>query len=115
MPERQRIAVTSASYAEVGNQFWEPGDEAAFFASYFDLLFALNCLPHPGEKRLVYWVAERCTQVPVQMAEQVQRILHAGATANPVLLAHLHALLDNLDDLLRALGWEGMLAPERSK
>ena len=37
---------------------------AEFLASYFNVIFALNSLTHPGEKRLVQLCKERCKVLP---------------------------------------------------
>lgn len=72
---------------------------AALLASYFDILFAVNRLPHPGEKRLLHIAATRCRRVPVAMVEQVATLL---ATAHSQgVLAAAEALVDGLDCLLR--------------
>lgn len=43
-----------------------------FFASYFDLLFALNEQLHPGEKRLLQYAKERCTHLPKDFEMNIQ-------------------------------------------
>jgi hypothetical protein len=71
---------------------------AAFLASYFDVLFALNRLPHPGEKRLLEMVAARCPHAPPRFAEEVQALLATVADGDPI--PPLAALCDGLDRLL---------------
>lgn len=74
---------------------------AALLASYFDILFALNEQPHPGEKRLVAHVQARCPKRPAGFEQQIADLLNAAAPANHAqLLSCAHALLDSLDLLL---------------
>src|SRR5215211_1124425 len=54
----------------------------ALLASYFDVLFAANELPHPGEKRLLQLSARHCSKIPTDME------------------SHINALLERLDGLL---------------
>jgi hypothetical protein len=72
----------------------------ALLASYFDVLFALNELPHPGEKRLVPYVMAHCDQRPADFDRRLHGLLAAAQT--PAVLGHLDPLLDDLDALLAA-------------
>jgi hypothetical protein len=73
---------------------------AALLASYFDVLFALNRLPNPGEKRLLRIAAERCTRLPAGMREQVEDVLRASVSLEGDLTGKINRLVDNLDRLL---------------
>ena len=44
---------------------------AEFLASYFNIIFALNDLTHPGEKRLVQLCKERCKILPNNFEENL--------------------------------------------
>ena len=43
-----------------------------FFASYFDLLFALNEQTHPGEKRMLEFAKTNCPLLPQHFEENIQ-------------------------------------------
>lgn len=86
----------------------------AFLASYVDLLFALNRETHPGEKRLVAWIEDRCPRRPPDLATRVEALL---AAASPPLAADqvrrlLRALVADLDALLLA---DGLIAPNAGR
>jgi hypothetical protein len=75
---------------------------AALLASYFDIIFAVNCVPHPGEKRLVVQVKKLCSKVPDGMEEHIHAINDSMSlsSSNPNLLNHLNGLIDGLDKLM---------------
>jgi hypothetical protein len=77
---------------------------AALLASYFDILFAVNRLPHPGEKRLVEIVEKRCDKLPVGMREQVHNVLATAGMGDQQMISHVKALVTSLDQLLSAEG-----------
>jgi hypothetical protein len=80
----------------------------ALLASYFDILFAVNRLHHPGEKRLIGFVAENCHKRPPRFQTQVHELLLAVAPAGRTdVFDKVNDLLDGLDDLLAA---EGLIA-----
>ncbi len=73
---------------------------AAFLASYFDIIFALNALPHPGEKRLLEIVPKTCRVYPTDMLENV-KILTTNISPEEDL--KVMAALNNLTDALATL------------
>lgn len=79
---------------------------AALVASYFEVLFALNELPHPGEKKLVRIAQERCSKLPARFKDELEEVLTASATGQDELLGKLDQLLDSLDQLLLAEGFD---------
>ena len=76
---------------------------AALLASYFDALFAINRLPHPGEKRLVQHALARCALLPPEMARRLDDVLGLvpiSPQAARRLVPAVHRLIDGLDALL---------------
>ena len=73
----------------------------ALLASYFDVLFAVNELPHPGEKRLLQIAATRCGKTPPNMETHINALLELAAhPATLVVVECANLLLDSLDTLL---------------
>lgn len=67
----------------------------ALLASYFDILFAINEQPHPGEKRLVTFAEQLCPKRPPGLREDVERLLVNRD------VECVDTLLDPLDNLLK--------------
>lgn len=55
---------------------------AAFMESYFDIIWAMNELTHPGEKRLVSLCKKQCSVLPADFEENIER-LYADLFTNP--------------------------------
>ncbi len=79
---------------------------AALLASYFDVLFALNRLPNPGEKRLLERASESCARIPPAMAGQVRGVLGAASVAEQNIVERIEELIDGLDQLLLDEGFD---------
>jgi len=79
---------------------------AALMASYFDVLFALNEVMHPGEKKILKYIYEKCAKVPVGLETQVHQLFQSAAKGDKKLLGQLDRLLDELDNLLVGQGFD---------
>lgn len=55
---------------------------AEFLASYFDIIFALNRLTHPGEKRLVQLCSESCKILPKDFEKNLNELFHGMFSGN---------------------------------
>jgi predicted nucleotidyltransferase len=76
---------------------------AAMLASYFDIVFAVNGQPHPGEKRLLQFARTLCAKLPTEMEERVEALLSALPSGRVPELAN--TMLNGLDELLRGDGF----------
>jgi hypothetical protein len=81
------------------------GRYGALLASYFDILFAINRILHPGEKRLLARATEQCEHLPQEMEQQVSELIEAVAQGRRV-VEKADALVDGLDNLLSREGFE---------
>lgn len=65
----------------------------AFLASYFDVIFAINELLHPGEKRLIQYAKDNCKILPENFEHCLNKLL---ADKNSRILNNLDEILSNL-------------------
>lgn len=79
---------------------------AALLASYFDIVFALNRVLHPGEKRLLAFACNECKLLPTAFESDIPAVLAAAGTATGDILLRLNKLLDRLDELLETAGFK---------
>jgi predicted nucleotidyltransferase len=77
---------------------------AALLASYFDVLFAVNRVPHPGEKRQLEFAERTCSRLPPEMGARLDAL--TGAIGAPWAeqpdrtRVAVDALVDGLDGVL---------------
>jgi hypothetical protein len=74
---------------------------AACFASYFDIIFALNEMAHPGEKKILKIMKESNFKVPIDMEINVNNILNYATSKDSAILLEIDSLIGNLDKLLK--------------
>lgn len=77
----------------------------ALLASYFDILFAVNRLPHAGEKRLVDLAERHCAKLPVNMRADIEAFLRATVDISVSISAASNALIDGLKTVLTEVGY----------
>jgi len=80
---------------------------AALLSSYFDVLFAVNHLPHPGEKRLLRLLATRNFKTPVNARYDIERLLQAAALSDASVNTAAETLLARLESFLKREGLIG--------
>jgi phage gp29-like protein len=66
----------------------------------------LNEVLHPGEKKVLQFVKDECTAIPEELEEQVEGILQSAAVGDKKILDQLDALINGLDQLLIAQGFD---------
>ena len=79
---------------------------ATLIASYFDIIFAVNRVPHPGEKRLLQPAKKLCSELPANVENAVNSLVCAVSPhSNLNILECVNRLVDGLDQLLIAKGF----------
>jgi hypothetical protein len=70
---------------------------SAFLASYFDIIFAINKLLHPGEKRIIKYALENCKILPKDFELNIDTLLKQS---NNETLYILDSMVTNLKSLI---------------
>ena len=73
---------------------------AAFMESYFDIIWALNEMTHPGEKRLVSLCVENCKILPANFQENIHNLYRDLFTFPEKTQENLAKLVDELIKIL---------------
>ncbi|MBD5500006.1 MAG: DUF4037 domain-containing protein [Lachnospiraceae bacterium] len=73
---------------------------AAFLESYFDIIFALNKLTHPGEKRMVQYAKEQAEILPVNFEENLNCLFQNLFTDSALVLQTLAAITSAVENII---------------
>jgi predicted nucleotidyltransferase len=71
----------------------------AYFESYFDVLYAVNELPMPGEKKLISYALRHCKKLPADFQRSLNNILNHGSKHDPNILQEILEASNNLKQL----------------
>lgn len=74
---------------------------AAFLESYFDIVFALNNLTHPGEKRMVQYAKEHARILPFRFEENLELLFESLFIEPEKALKILEAMNFEIRDIIR--------------
>jgi hypothetical protein len=79
---------------------------SAFLASYFDIIFAVNEVLHPGEKRILDRILIECQIIPPNLERNITDVLRLAGLCDVTLLQKLDDLVQQLDVMLADLELE---------
>ncbi len=71
-----------------------------YLASYFDILFAINKIPHPGEKKLTELVNQKCDLIPKNFEQDVQALIASIPIMDVSILQNMQTLTRKLIQLV---------------
>lgn len=71
-----------------------------FLASYFDVIFAVNKLTHPGEKRLINLCEKNCRVLPVDFRVNLDRLFSDMFTHGDSVADDIKRIVDNVEAVL---------------
>lgn len=71
-----------------------------FLDSYFDIIFALNEMPHPGGKRILPIINAKCSKKPKHINEGVKNLLESAVACDESILKNIDYIVDELKELL---------------
>lgn len=75
-----------------------------FLDSYFDIIFAVNEIHHPGEKRIISTINSKCSKLPKLLIEGVDSLIEKSCTCDRSILRNIDELVDTLKDFLHEEG-----------
>ena len=76
---------------------------AAFLESYFDIIFAMNKLTHPGEKRMVRYAKEQTEILPADFEENLDKLFKNIFTDSDRAFKTLQDMTAKLEDAMNKI------------
>ena len=73
---------------------------AAFIESYFDIIFAVNELTHPGEKRMISYAKEHAKILPKDFEENMNVLLNSMGSTLENVENNLKNIIENLKEII---------------
>ena len=73
---------------------------SAFIESYFDIIFAVNELTHPGEKRMIDYAKEHAKFLPKDFEENMNELLSSIDSNINDVENNLKTIIKNLEDII---------------
>ena len=73
---------------------------SAFMESYFDIIFALNELTHPGEKRLISQCKQNCKILPKNFESNIDRLFRELYTEADIVQQNINKIVEELEKIL---------------
>lgn len=78
---------------------------SAYLAGYFDVLFAINFIPHPGEKRLVQLAKKWCKVLPIGFEDSMKSLTCLDGMKYDQLSSELDLATRNLITAIKESGF----------
>ena len=75
---------------------------SAFLDSYFDIIFAINEIPHPGEKRILNIVNNTFKKKPKNLLQNVEKLINDISKCDNTILEDIDEIVNQLDKILKA-------------
>ena len=96
-PNQIKKAISRKDFVSINHRITE------FLASYFDLLFAINEITHPGEKRLIQLCKKQCKILPENFEENLNSLFsHMYSEENQSLLMNdIENIVNNIKKISR--------------
>lgn len=74
---------------------------SAFLDSYFDVIFAINEIPHPGEKRLLSIAEKSCEKLPADFEANIKNLFESISKCDISILSNIDNIVKQLEEVLR--------------
>ena len=75
---------------------------AAFIESYFDIIFAVNEITHPGEKRMIFYALKECKILPKDFKRNLDLLLSNTFIDKEIFLDTLQRIIKELQAIINS-------------